>query len=180
MYGMVNNLLVEALKDEYGTATWEAIEKRSGADSDFFVAMEQYPDEVTYTIVGTASDILGISVDRLLELFGKKWVEMTSKGEYGHYYAMADDLFDFLKNLNSLHQSLGAGLDELRPPSFRFLELDDGSVELHYLSQRPGLTHFVLGLIEGLASHYGQEIEVEITARKESGAHQDQFRISLI
>lgn len=179
MYGMVNKLLIEALDNEYGREIWSEIEKRSGVDAGFYIGMEQYPDEITYNIVGAASEIVGISAEQLLEMFGKKWIEMTAKGEYGHYYAMADNLFDFLENLDSMHQSLGAGLPELRPPSFTLSKLDNGSAQLQYMSDRPGLTSFVVGLIKGLADHYGQEITVAITAEKQSGADQDQFRISI-
>jgi len=38
---------------------------------------------------------------------------------------------------------------------------------------------FVLGLIKGLGDHYGQAITVEIMAEKQSGAAQDQFRITV-
>ncbi len=113
-------------------------------------------------------------------MFGKKWIEITAKGEYGHYYAMADNLFDFLENLDSLHQSVAVGMPELRPPSFTLSRLDNSSAQLQYMSDRPGLTSFVVGLIKGLAEHYGQEITVAITAEKQSGADQDQFWISIV
>lgn len=180
MYGMVNKLLIEALKEEYGGENWSKIEKRSGVDADFFFGMEQYPDDITYNIVATASDIVGIPTEQLLEMFGKKWIEMTVRGEYGHYYAMADNLFDFLENLNFLHQSLGAGLPELNPPSFSLSKLDNCSAQLQYISDRLGLTYFVVGLIKGLADHYGQVITVAITAEKRNGADQDQFHISIV
>ena len=180
MYGMVNKLLIEALTDEYGGETWSKIEERSGADADFFLGMEQYPDDITYNMVATAADIGGISAEQLLEMFGKKWVEMTARREYGHYYAMADNLFDFLENLNTLHQSLGAGLPELHPPSFALSRLDTRSAQLQYMSDRPGLTYFVVGLIKGLALHYDQNVTVTITAEKRNGADQDQFRISIV
>ena len=180
MYGMVNKVLIEALKDEYGGEAWSKIEERSGADADFYLGMEQYPDDVTYNIVATASDIVGTSAEQLLEMFGKKWVEITVRGEYGHYYAMADNLFDFLENLNSLHQSLAAGLPELHPPSFALSRLDSSSAQLQYMSDRLGLTYFVVGLIKGLADHYGQMITVAITAEKRNGADQDQFHISIV
>ena len=180
MYGMVNKLLIDVLVNEYGSETWSKIEKRSGVDGGYIIGMEQYPDDVTYNIVGAASEIVGVSAEQLLEMFGKKWVEMTAKGDYGHYYAMADNLFDFLENVDSMHQSLGASMPELRPPSFTLSILDNSSAQLQYMSNRPGLTSFVVGLIKGLADHYGQEITVAITAEKQSGADQDQFQISIV
>lgn len=180
MYGMVNKLLGEVLVNEYGSETWSKIEKKSGTDAGYFIGMEQYPDDVTYNIVGAASEIIGISVEQLLEMFGKKWVEMTAKGEYGHYYAMADNLFDFLKNLDSMHRALGASLPDLRPPFFILSKLDDSSAQLQYMSNRAGLTSFVVGLINGLAGHYGQEITISITAEKQKGADHDQFQISVV
>jgi len=180
MYGMVNKVLIDTLRSEYGSDTWRKIEERSGTNAGFFVGMEQYPDDVTYEMVAAASEIVGISAEQLLEMFGEKWVEMTAKGDYRHYYAMADNLFDFLDNLNVMHQSLAAGLPELRPPSFSLSRLNNSSAQLQYVSDRPGLTYFVVGLIKGLAGHYGQEVTVAIAAEKKNGAEQDQFRISLV
>lgn len=180
MYGMVNKLLVEVLINEYGSETWRKIQKRSGTDTDFFIGMEQYSDDVTYGIVEAASEIVGISAEQLLEIFGKKWVELTAKGEFGNYYAMADNLFDFLENLNIMHQSLEASLPDLRPPNITLSQLDNSSAQVQYESERPGLTFFVVGLIKGLADHYGQEITVAITAEKQSGADHDQFQVSIV
>ncbi len=179
MYGMVNKFFVQGLVNEYGSETWDKIEKQSGVNTEFFVGLEQYPDQITYDIVGAAAEVLEISADQVLEMFGKNWVEVTAKGEYGHYYALADDLFEFLENLDSMHKSLAAGMPELRPPSFTLFKPDDNTAQLQYVSDRPGLTPFVLGLIKGLADHYGQAITVEITAEKQSGAEQDQFRIAI-
>jgi len=180
MYGMVNKFFIKSLMTEYGDETWSEIEKKSGLETNFFVGMEQYPDDVTYTIVGAASDVTGVSVEDTLEMFGENWVEMTAKAEYGHYYAMADDLFDFLENLNSMHESLGAGLANLRQPSFSLSRLNDGSAQLTYKSERAGLTSFVVGLLNGLAGHYGQEIKIKVVGEKQRGADNDQFLISIV
>ena len=180
MYGMVNKFLIASLIDEYGSETWSKIEEKSGVDTGFFVGMEQYPDDVTYNIVVAASEITGVSGEDILEMFGENSVAMTAKAEYGHYYAMADDLFDFLENLNSMHQSLGAGLANLRQPAFSLSKLDESSAQLIYKSDRSGLTKFVVGLLNGLASHYGQEIKIKITGEKQRGADNDKFLISII
>ncbi len=180
MYGMVNKFLIKSLIAEYGIETWSKIEQKSGVDSSFFVGMEQYPDDVTYTIVGAAADITGVSVEDTLEMFGENWVEMTATAEFGHFYAMANDLFDFLENLNSMHESLGAGLANLRQPSFSLSRLNDSSAQLTYKSDRAGLTSFVVGLLCGLAAHYDQQINIKIVREKQHGADHDQFLISIV
>lgn len=180
MYGMVNKFLKDIVTDYYGQDVWDKAHEMIDEDIDFFIGMEQYPDDITYEIVGAVSEVANVPADELLENIGKGWVSYTSAGEYGTYYSMADDIFGFLKKLNSIHSALGTSMLNLRPPSFNLVEEGEGMVRLHYVSERPGLTPFVTGVLKGLAQFYGQKVSIEVTAEKQSGADHDEFLISVV
>lgn len=51
------------------------------------------------------------------------------------------------QNLDALHDHLGTLYPGMRAPSFRCTEETDGSLILHYYSERPGLEHIVIGIV---------------------------------
>ena len=56
MYGLVNKAVVDLVVSKFGEDTWNAIKKKAEVDIDVFVSMDGYPDELTYKLVGAASD----------------------------------------------------------------------------------------------------------------------------
>ena len=179
MYGMVNKFLRDIILDHYGQETWDAVQEKVGKDINFFLGMEQYPDDITYEIVTAVSEVTNVPTVILLEKIGMGWASYTAAGEYGTYYTMANDIFDFLKKLNSIHSALGTSMPNLRPPTFKLSEESEGTVRLHYFSERPGLAPFVIGILKGLAEFYEQQITIEVAAEKRSEATQDEFLISI-
>ncbi|MCH7569539.1 MAG: heme NO-binding domain-containing protein [Deltaproteobacteria bacterium] len=179
MHGMVNKVLESSISDEYGTDVWARVTERAGVDVDFFVEMMSYPDDITYAIVKAACDELNVSGDQFLEWFGHRWIESTSRGSYQQYYEMATDMLGFLEHLNHLHQDLAHAMPDLNTPTFRLLRSEDGPAVLEYFTERPGLTAFVVGLLLGLADHYGQTVEIEVAERREDNGRADVFRILL-
>lgn len=54
----------------------------------------------------------------------------------------------------------------MRAPSFRCTE-NNGSLILHYYSERPGLEHIVIGIVKAVASKlHGVDVEIKILKRK--------------
>lgn len=49
--------------------------------------------------------------------------------------------------MDALHDHLGTLYPGMRAPSFRCTETD-GSLILHYYSDRPGLEHIVIGIVK--------------------------------
>lgn len=52
------------------------------------------------------------------------------------------------QNLDALHDHLGTLYPGMRAPSFRCTEEPDGSLILHYYSERAGLEHIVIGIVK--------------------------------
>ena len=176
MYGLVNKAVADLVCSRYGEATWERIKRDAGVDVEVFVGMEDYPDDVTYRLVASASKVLSIPADTLLEAFGEYWTLYTAQEGYGELLRMGGTaLKDFLLNLHNLHTHVALSFPKLKPPSFWCTEVNDGSLRLHYQSTRPGLTPMVVGLIKGLGKMFDTEVTVTQTQSRATGADHDEF-----
>jgi Haem-NO-binding len=181
MYGLVNKAVEQMAVEGYGRGTWDEIRRRAGVDVDVFVNMRQYDDDLTYRLVGAASEVLGISPDEVLEAFGRYWILYSAKEGYGAMLDMGgSNLREFLLNLDMLHARVHMSFRELRPPSFVCTEEDETGLTLHYHSHRAGLTSFVVGLLRGLGERFSTPLELEILERKGQGADHDVFRITFV
>ena len=80
---MVNKAVEELVRRNHGDEVWQRIKQRAGIDVDVFVSTEGYPDEMTYALVGAASEVLGAPAADILEAFGVHWVPHTAPDGYG-------------------------------------------------------------------------------------------------
>jgi len=163
MYGLVNKALCEMVTRGYGEATWERIRAQAGVEVEVFISMDPYPDELTYQLVGAASQLLGEDVERLLYVFGRHWVLDTAAQHYGHLLQAGGRSFrEFLLALPNFHTRVSLMMPQLVPPEFACTDVGERTLHLHYRSQRPGLAPFVEGLLDGL----GERFHVEVRSRR--------------
>lgn len=179
MYGLVNQAVEDLIRAEHGDAVWETIKARAGVDTPAFVSMSPYPDEVTYRLVGAASDVLAVPAPALLEAFGEYWTLYTARKGYGSLLALAGKSFvEFVQHLDHLHAHVSLSFTELRPPTFWCTDVQDGSLRLHYRSTRAGLAPMVVGLLRGLGKMFDTEVSVRHVAAPGEGADHDEFEIA--
>lgn len=181
MYGLVNRAIEELMRKTHGDATWEKIKERAGVDIEVFVRMDAYPDDITYRLIGAASEILGQPPEALLRAFGEYWTLYTGSEGYGALLdAAGGSLQETLTNLNDLHVRVGLMYPQLKPPSFRCTDVTAKGLVLHYFSERSGLAPMVIGLVEGLGKRFGQQLEIERLTRREAGDDHDSFAIRVV
>ncbi len=181
MYGMVNKFFKEVITESHGLDKWNAISRSAGLDTDEFVSMQQYADDVSYRIVDAATQELDVAASDLLYSLGELWIERTSKGDYKHLYGLyGNSLVELMQNLNTLHLSVSQSMPELKPPSFKCTEVTSGSFRLHYYSDRPGLAPFVQGLISGVARLFQTDVEVRHEEAKVDGSDHDVFHVTIL
>lgn len=179
MYGLVNNAVQGLIVERFGEETWARIKKRAAVEVDEFLSMASYPDDLTYRLVGAATEELSMPAEDILHAFGEYWVLQIASKRYGDLMtAGGRTLPEFLQNLDQLHSRVRLSFPDLQPPSFRCSDIEEGCLTLHYISHRPGLAPFVTGLIQGLAKLFEVEATVTLIASREEGAEHDQFRIT--
>ncbi|KAM7362261.1 guanylate cyclase soluble subunit beta-1-like isoform 1-T3 [Cochliomyia hominivorax] len=176
MYGFVNYALELLVLKHFGEEIWEKIKKKAMVTMEGqFLVRQIYDDEITYNLIGAAVEILNIPADDILELFGKTFFEFCQDSGYDKILqVLGATPRDFLQNLDALHDHLGTLYPGMRAPSFRCTE-KDGSLLLHYYSERPGLEHIVIGIVKAVASKlHGVDVEIEIIKRKGDPVEEDE------
>lgn len=166
MYGLVNLALEELLVTQFGKPMWKAIIDDVAPDFPGFLSMEVYPDALTYDILAEAVKRTGVSREELLRRLGHVWIHFTMRRGFGDLLDLTgDSLSEFLGRLDSLHQKLASVYPELKPPRFETRRHAPGELALRYFSDRPGLAHFVIGLLEGLAEKYRVDVTIDYQPR---------------
>jgi len=178
MYGLINRAIQEMVCQKFGQETWDAIKTDAAIQETTFLALEPYPDEVTHTLVASASKILALSPSEIMQAFGQYWISYTSTNEYKEIMAICgESLKEFLGNLDDLHSRIGVQFPALQAPSFTCDEIDKDTLELHYSSTREGLAPMVVGLVEGLGEKFSTDITVKQVKSRAQGSDQDTFEI---
>jgi hypothetical protein len=177
MYGLVNKAVVDLIGSKFGEETWNKIKRKADVDIDVFVSMDGYPDDITYRLVGAASEVLGITAEQVLETFGEYWVLYTASEGYGPLLnASGSSLREFLMNLDALHARVALQMPDLRPPRFRLVDIDDKTLLLEYHSTRVGLAPMVIGLLRGLGIRFNTEMKVTHVRKPQH----DEFTLHLV
>jgi hypothetical protein len=119
MYGLVNQGVQDLVVQLGGEELWASIKQRAGVESETFVGMDVYPDEVTGRLVLAVSETLGVPPAEVLRTFGRHWILYTGRKGYGAVFdTMGRTLPEFLGNLDAMHARLSLSLPHLEPPSF--------------------------------------------------------------
>ena len=179
MYGMVNKAVEEMVCMHHGETVWEEIKSKAGVDVDVFMSNEGYPDDVTYRLVGAASEVLGLPAPRILEAFGEHWVLHTARDGYGGLMqAAGKSLPEFLANLPNFHSRVAMIFPKLQPPRFECSDVAATSLKLHYHTHRQGLAPFVVGLMQGLGKMFDTPVTVRLVQSRDDGADHDVFDVA--
>lgn len=181
MYGLVNRALQQLVCSSQGEAAWNEIRKKAGVEDEVFLRMDAYPDELTYRLVGAASEVLGVPASDLMRQFGRYWTRYTMDEGYG---AMLNDLGqtfqEALSALDGMHARVALLYPALKPPTFRVTNVSPEGLSLHYYSHRPALGPVVHGLVEGLATRFDIEVDVVQAYAKGEDHDHDRFDIRIL
>jgi hypothetical protein len=178
MYGMINKAINDLVVTKFGADKWDQISQKAGVKDPAFINMVKYPDEVTYRLVGAASEVLGAPPAAIMEAFGEYWTVYSAREGFGHMLDFAGkNLVEFLRNLDNMHTRIALTFPELEPPSFRVTDVTDDSVRLHYYSKRPGLAPVVVGMIKGLGKRFDTPVAVTIGRTRDDGLDHDELLI---
>lgn len=179
MYGLINEAMRRLVSESSGAEAWSEIADRAEVPESF-AGMSYYDDDVTYALVGAASEVLGTPADDLLRDFGHYWTTRVGPESYSEILgATGTDVVSVLANLDHMHARLQNLYPDLRPPSFSVSGERGDSFEVRYSSERAGLAPFVVGLLEGLGDLYGTPATVVHESGPSADRPYDVFRVSL-
>lgn len=178
MYGMVNKAVQDLIVSHHGEEVWLRVREAAEVEDEVFMSNQQYPDEVTYRLVGAVSQVLNIPAAEVLEQFGKHWVLVTARRGYGQLLKLGGrTLKEFLVNLPNLHTRIAMMFQDLQPPEFECSDVAEDGMRLHYRSHRPGLAPFVQGLLMGLSELFETPAVIRHEQKLAEGADHDVFYI---
>ncbi|XP_067102758.1 guanylate cyclase soluble subunit beta-2-like [Osmerus mordax] len=168
MYGFINTCLKSLVVEKFGEKTWVKLRDEAGVQ-DTFLTYEVYPDDITMRLVSEACKLLDVKPEVVLRQFGEYFFEFCKRSGYDHMLrTLGGSLFEFIENLDALHSYLALSYKEMNAPSFRVERNLEGTMYLHYYSDRRGLCHIVPGIIGAVArDFFNSDITMEIVNRIE-------------
>ncbi len=181
MYGIVNQAIQGLISENFGKEKWEEVKRVGHVTHDFFLSNESYDDDITYDLVGAASEVLKMPASDVLFAFGEYWVLNTGHKKYGDLMKSGGNSFyDFVKNLPNFHGRIMLIYPKLSPPEFKVEEVSDNELILHYFSSRQGLTDFVRGLVNGLGKLFDTQVEITLTDSSHQEVWHDVFHVKIV
>ena len=181
MHGLINSAIQSYVVETHGLNTWDHLKLAADCNVDFFISMDSYDDNITYSLVAAAPEVLGVSQGRFLESIGEFWVPYVGKGDYKEIFKMAgSDFISFIQNINNMHSRVMTLMPDLVPPTFTCKNITDNSMMVDYYSKRDGLAPMVVGLLRGLAVWFKLEMTIQWVIKKTESINYDQFYIEFI
>ncbi|WKY06480.1 hypothetical protein Q1695_006573 [Nippostrongylus brasiliensis] len=155
-----------------GAEVWQQIMRKAGFSQDTEIdAQTYYDDTETMRIFRAAASILGLSVDDMWEMYGEFLITYVCETGWERMLAcMANNLQEFLDNLNSMHYFIDqiAFKSEMKGPTFQCEATGEGALRLHYFSQRQGLFPIVKGLVRQVARlMFDMDVKVNMIERSQ-------------
>ena len=174
---MINKAIRTLVIRETNEEVWDQVLEASGIDEDVYEDLEAYDDGVTFSLVGAVSETLGIPPGDVLEMFGVYWATDVAPKGYGEYFeAFGNDFKSFVAGLYEMHVRITKMLPSLVPPAFEIEELGENHFKVHYVSQRDGLAPLAVGMLKGVAIHFGGEADIKQLEYKGTDDH-DVFEV---
>ncbi|MGH7713483.1 MAG: heme NO-binding domain-containing protein, partial [Gemmatimonadaceae bacterium] len=124
-----------------------------------------------FALVAAAERLTGIPAPKLLTQFGEFIVPDLVK-VFGAFLDKRWDALDMLEHTESvIHRAVRLQDDKAAPPRLRISRSGPEQVTIEYSSPRK-LCAVAMGIIRGVAKHYGEMITVEETTCMHAGAPQ--------
>lgn len=160
MYGMINRAIKGYYVHTYGDDLWNKAKAKAGLDLQDFVTLDQYPDEVSVSLVVAGAELLKREVADVLEDIGVYFVNFAVENGYRPFVQnLGREVPEILSGLDNMHARLSLSFPELNAPSFWCADIEQERLVLNYQSTREGLSPLVVGLVKGLA----QELKLRLS-----------------
>ncbi|ULT97859.1 hypothetical protein L3Y34_005594 [Caenorhabditis briggsae] len=172
MIGWTHVCVSTLILRKYGPEVLEEILRKAGYTEDIQFDIQCYYDDTeTMRIFRVAAQVLGLSVDDMWEMYGEFLITHACEtGWQKMLFCMANNLQEFLDNLNSMHYFIDqiAFKSEMKGPTFQCEPFGESGLKLHYFSFRQGLFPIVKGLVRKTArTLFEMEVKVSMLERNQ-------------
>ncbi len=171
MKGIIFTEFIEMVENKFGFPVAEKIISHANLSSGgVYTAVGTYDFDEMLQLVTNLSHETAIAIPDLLTAFGKHLFS-GFYNVYPHYFTGKNDAFDFLKNIeNYIHAEVLKLYSDAQLPSIQTTcSPDHRKLTLVYSSDRK-LSDLAVGLIQGCADHFHQNIHIEKTFLKNDGS----------
>jgi len=161
MKGIVFSEFVEMVETRFGAEMADAIitgaQLQSGGS---YTAVGTYDHHEMLALIGGLSGRTGMPPGELVRAFGAhlfgRFAEL-----YPTFFDNVGSAFDFLARIeNHVHMEVVKLYPDAELPTFDITRPDPATLQMVYKSGRP-FADLALGLMQGCAAHYGEDIAIE-------------------
>lgn len=160
MKGVIVMCLASLVTEKFGKPKWEATLEKAGLPrTTFFLATQDIEDAVAMKIIGSACEVLNITMEQAAMAFGDYWVNEFAVKIYQPFYRGPKSAKEFLLNLDKVHVVTTQTVANAHPPRFDYDWKDEKTLIMTYKSPR-GLIDFFIGLAHGVGKHFNEELKI--------------------
>jgi hypothetical protein len=176
MYGLLNQSVQAYVVSRHGDTMWTRLSEEVCPGDPPFLALDLYPDGVTYGLVAALAAATGEPAEAILTDVGAFFTGyFATRGYDDLMRATGGSFAQFVRNIDLLHAQISIMFPRVQVPSFRVTEESGTSLRLHYYSSRDGLAPMVTGMLQGVAERFGQNLHMRHDVSRSSGADHDEF-----
>ena len=172
MKGTVVSSWIESSKKLYGKDVVNQALKMNNLSSEvLFSPLDDVDDKVALGIVDQVGTLVGKDHREIWKVMGEENINTFSKIYPGFF--RHDTAYQFLKSMNDVHLIVMKRFLGAKPPILDVEPISSHEILFIYRSKR-GMHHYLYGLINGVAHHFKEKIDVEVLSEK-----QDEIQLRL-
>ncbi|GIU30524.1 heme NO-binding domain-containing protein [Shewanella sp. MBTL60-007] len=160
MKGIIFAEFLELVENTFGLDVCQKMldeNKNDGA----YTSVGTYDHKDLIKLIISLSKLTGISVEELQRIYGQS-VFNTLYNSLPGLEGKADSTFSFIESVEEyIHVEVKKLYPNANPPSFDFISTSKTQLIMDYQSARC-MSHVCLGLIQGCAEHFGENINIEM------------------
>lgn len=168
MRGIIFTELYELVEEKFGFELLDDILMELELSNDgAYSATGNYPFSELLSIVVKLHEHTEIPINDLLEVFGEYL--FTRLLAMHPEFALTENVLDFLENVETyIHIEVKKLYPDAELPKFDIVSKDEHTFKFYYVSSKK-LHYLAKGLIQGLANHYQQPVDIEMGLEDDNG-----------
>ncbi len=170
MKGIVFTEFIEYVEDTFGfEISQHMIDKADTITNGVYTAVGTYEAAEMISMLGVLSAKTKMEIPKLLNLYGMHLFDRFSS-LYPQFFGDGVNFFDFVNQIDKyIHVEVLKLYTDAELPSIQTVKRKEGYIEIIYTSQRK-LSDFALGLLQGAAKYYKEEVAITKELIEEDGS----------